>query len=173
MNKLKLILGDITQSATDVIVNAANGSLLGGGGVDGAIHRESGPELLAYCKQLPCKHGVRCATGEAVLTPGFKLNAKHIIHTVGPIYHQHSKADNRRLLANCYHNSLALAEQINAKSIAFPAISTGVYGYPMAEAAEVAIQTCRRFHYILDINFYLFDPAALNTWQAQLETLTS
>ncbi len=173
MSGLHLILGDITGSHADIIVNAANCSLLGGGGVDGAIHSAAGPELLAYCRSLADIKGTRCQTGEAVLTPAFSLNAKHIIHTVGPIYQQHSKTENTRLLANCYLNSLTLAMQVGASSIAFPAISAGIYGYPMAEAAEVAINNCNKFSMQLDISFYLYDQSAYKIWQQKLQQVIS
>lgn len=138
MSTISVVRGDITQMKADAIVNAANGSLLGGGGVDGAIHRAAGPELLAACRKL---NG--CQTGEAKITPAFQLPAKYVIHTVGPIYSSQKKDRAAVLLSNCYRNSLNLAKQNNLHSIIFSAISTGVYGYPKKAAAEVAIKAIR------------------------------
>jgi O-acetyl-ADP-ribose deacetylase (regulator of RNase III) len=139
MERFKYLKGDITKLTVDAIVNAANSTLLGGGGVDGAIHRAAGPGLLAACVPLR-----GCHTGEAKITPGFKLPAKFVIHTVGPIWHrEEGRADD--LLAACYRNSLALAVENQCKSIAFPAISTGVYGFPSDRAAHIAVQTIRAF----------------------------
>jgi O-acetyl-ADP-ribose deacetylase (regulator of RNase III) len=140
---LDLIEADITTLAVDAIVNAANESLLGGGGVDGAIHRAAGPELLAACRALPAlRPGVRCPTGEARLTPGFRLPAGFVVHTVGPVWRggAHGEA---RLLAACYRNSLRLAHEHGLATIAFPAISCGVYGYPLDAAAAIAVREAR------------------------------
>lgn len=135
MGRFEVIQGDITRSQVDAIVNAANTTLLGGGGVDGAIHRAAGPQLFAACVPL---NG--CRTGEAKLTPGFELPAKWVIHTPGPVWRggQHHEAE---LLANCYRNSLTLAVAQGCRTVDFPSLSTGVYGYPLAAAAQVATQT--------------------------------
>lgn len=137
--KLEVVVGDITRLQVDAIVNAANRSLLGGGGVDGAIHRAAGPELLQACIPLG-----GAETGEAKITPGFRLPAKFVIHTVGPVW-QGGTAGEPKALAACYWNSLGLAVENECRTVAFPAISTGVYGYPPAQAAPVAVETVEAF----------------------------
>ena len=145
LDRVQVVVGDITRQDVEAIVNAANSSLLGGGGVDGAIHRAGGPEILAECQEIRrTRFPEGLPTGEAVITTGGKLAALYVIHTVGPIYGEHQGKE-AELLANCYHNSLTLAVEKNLTSIAFPAISTGVYGYPLAEAAEVASKTIENF----------------------------
>ena len=142
-NRIKLIQGDITRQVTDAIVNAANSSLLGGGGVDGAIHRAGGRAILDECVAIRNKQG-GCKTGEAVITTGGNLPVKYIIHTVGPVYNG-GKGNVADLLANCYRNSLKLAVEYGIKTIAFPSISTGIYGYPKKLAAQIAVTTVLEF----------------------------
>ena len=142
---IKIIQGDITTLAVDAIVNAANEVMLGGGGVDGAIHAAAGPELYDACLKVPeVRPGMRCPTGEARITPGFKLPAKFVIHTVGPVYRDGRHGEPEKL-AECYRNSLALAAENGCKSIAFPCISTGIYGYPKEEAAKIAVKEVNGF----------------------------
>jgi O-acetyl-ADP-ribose deacetylase (regulator of RNase III) len=144
MSELSVHHGDITRLTLDAIVNAANERLLGGGGVDGAIHRAAGPQLLEACRAISeVRPDVRCPTGEARITPGFKLAAKFVIHTVGPVWRGgHGGEDD--LLASCYRSSLAIAEQQSLRSIAFPAISCGVYGFPHERAVNIAVREVRR-----------------------------
>ena len=142
-NKIKLIQSDITKTEVDAIVNAANSSLLGGGGVDGAIHRAGGKEILEECIKIRNRQG-GCETGQAVITTAGKLSAKFVIHTVGPVWHGGMKNE-PQLLADCYTNSLKLAVENEIKTIAFPNISTGIYGYPKQSAAEIAVKTVSEF----------------------------
>lgn len=154
---LEAILGDITQEAVDAIVNAANPRLLGGGGVDGAIHRAAGPGLLAECRALPeVGPGVRCPTGEARLTGGHALRARHVIHTAGPVWGEHDPARAEALLASCYRSALQLAAAHGLKSLAFPCISTGVYGFPADRAARVAVGAVRGAARIELVRFVCF-----------------
>lgn len=138
LDRIEIMQGDITRLELDAIVNAANTSLLGGGGVDGAIHRAAGSELLAECRKIG-----ECPTGEARITRGYNLPARYVIHTVGPVYR--GKAEDRQLLTSCYLNSLKLAVENNITSIAFPAISCGVYGYPITEACKIVVDTTSAF----------------------------
>lgn len=158
--------GDITTFSVDAIVNAANSSLLGGGGVDGAIHRAAGPELLRECRTL---NG--CKTGEAKITGGYNLPAKHVIHTVGPIYFQHSQEESKRLLQNCYKNSIEIAIQNNCKSVAFPLISAGVYGYPKEEALAVAVEILSQYKDSMELSIVLFDSEAFEIAKTKFPSL--
>ncbi|MBD2766561.1 O-acetyl-ADP-ribose deacetylase [Hymenobacter sp. BT664] len=142
-DRIQLVQGDITRQEVAAIVNAANSSLLGGGGVDGAIHRAGGPVILEECRAIRARQG-GCKTGEAVITTGGRLPAAHVIHTVGPVWHGGHRGE-PELLANCYRNSLRLAAEHRLDSIAFPGISTGIYGYPKKEATVIALQTVRAF----------------------------
>jgi len=170
-SKLTIIRGDITAQATDAIVNAANPSLMGGGGVDGAIHRAGGPAILEECKQIVAKQG-RLPTGRAAITTGGNLKAKYVIHTVGPVWHGGGKNE-AQLLDSAYRESLKLAAQHNLTTVSFPSISTGAYGYPVDEAATVAIKTVVSFlreqaTSIREVIFVLFDS---RTYQAYCSAL--
>ena len=154
---LKIIKGDITKVKVDAIVNAANTSLLGGGGVDGAIHRAGGKAILDDCVNIRNRHG-GCKTGEAVITTGGLLQAKYVIHTVGPVYNGGKRVEKeKQKLANCYENSLKLAEENGVKSIAFPNISTGIYKFPKQLAAEIAMETIKSNPKIKEVIFVCFD----------------
>ena len=153
--RLKIISGDITQFDGDAIVNAANSSLLGGGGVDGAIHRAAGPDLVRECMTLG-----GCRTGQAKITKGYNLKARHVIHTVGPIYYEYSPDQARELLQSCYKNSLELARQNGCNRVAFPLISAGVYGYPKEQALRVAVETIKQNGDGIEATIVLFDREA-------------
>lgn len=164
--QIQVIQGDITEMKVDAIVNAANEELAGGGGVDGAIHRAAGPKLTRACRQIG-----GCPTGQARLTPGFNLPAEYVIHTVGPIWQGGSQGE-ADLLASCYRKSLELAEEHNLKHIAFPAISTGVYGYPVEAAAKVAVHVVQAFlagqPRIEQVDLVCFDDRSLKAFQTAL-----
>jgi O-acetyl-ADP-ribose deacetylase (regulator of RNase III) len=168
-NRIEIHRGDITKLKVDAIVNAANTSLLGGGGVDGAIHRAAGPELLEFNKKLG-----GCATGEAKISPGFNLSAKFIIHTVGPVWNG-GKNNEDKLLANCYRNSLKLAGENKIKTIAFPAISTGIYRFPLERATRIAINETRKFleknEFIEKVIFVCFDEETYEVYKMSVKNI--
>ncbi len=170
LSHIKIKKGDITLESTDAIVNAANTSLLGGGGVDGAIHRAAGPELLTECKKFG-----GCSHGEARITSGYKLKARHVIHTPGPIYVD-GKQNEPEVLKNSYINSMALVKRNRLSSVSFPAISTGVYRYPKYDAAKIAIETVIKFmhdeNYTVDVIFVLFDNENYEIYKKILDGLT-
>ncbi len=170
---LEIVQGDITQQATDAIVNAANSSLMGGGGVDGAIHRAGGPAILEECKQIVKKIG-RLPTGEAVITTAGRMPAKYVIHTVGPVWHGGNRGE-PELLANAYRNSLKLAAEKGLESVSFPSISTGAYGYPVEKAAPIALRTVMDFlrenPQIKLVRFVLFDDRTFRAYQDALNQL--
>ncbi len=164
MNNLDIVQGDITRAKVDAIVNAANPKMLGGGGVDGAIHRAAGSELLEACERVPEVDGVRCPPGEARMTRAGLLPAKYVIHTVGPVYD--TDPSPAETLSSAYISSLKLAMEQNCQSIAFPAISCGAYGYPVDEAAFVAKNACGRIEFRqLDIYFYLYSDQVARIWR--------
>jgi O-acetyl-ADP-ribose deacetylase (regulator of RNase III) len=165
--------GDITREVVDAIVNAANSGLLGGGGVDGAIHRAGGPKILAECRAIVARQG-GCPTGQAVITGAGQLHARHVVHTVGPVWNG-GQRDEPSLLASAYRSSLALAAEYGARSIAFPSLSTGIYGYPVALAAPLALGVARDYALAHDafreIRFILFSADTLAAFAAALEAL--
>src|SRR5919206_553178 len=161
--RIRVELCDITRLAVDAIVNAANSSLLGGGGVDGAIHRAAGPELLDACRPLG-----GCPVGDAKATPGFRLPARWVIHTVGPVYRDGNHGE-PELLASCYRRSLEVADELGARSVAFPAISTGIYGYPLEEATEIAVSTVATTTTDVElVRFVCFDATTLAVYERRL-----
>lgn len=168
-SRLELVQGDITEQDTEAIVNAANSSLLGGGGVDGAIHRAGGPQILEECRKIG-----GCPPGEARITSGGRLKAKYVIHAVGPIY-RGGQSGEAQTLANAYRNSLALASEHGIKSVAFPSISTGAYGYPIDKAAAIALRTVMEYlqtHPEIElVRFVLFGQSAYDAYRKALEGL--
>jgi O-acetyl-ADP-ribose deacetylase (regulator of RNase III) len=169
-SKLELVEGDITTQDTDAIVNAANTSLLGGGGVDGAIHRAAGPALLTECRTLG-----GCRTGEAKITRGYRLKARHVIHTVGPVYHREGPDRSAELLTSAYRRSLEVASANDLRSVSFPSISTGAYGYPLEEAAPIALQTAIDYleaHTDIElVRFVLYGQHAYKVYERALQSI--
>ncbi|KUO12931.1 O-acetyl-ADP-ribose deacetylase [Streptomyces sp. DSM 15324] len=167
MTTITLVQGDITGQSVDALVNAANSSLLGGGGVDGAIHRRGGPEILADCRRLRASHyGRGLPTGQAVATTAGRLDARWVIHTVGPVYS--ADEDRSDLLASCYRESLRVADELGARTVAFPAVSAGIYGWPLDDAARVAVETVRTTPTrVEEIRFVLFDERAYAAFARQ------
>lgn len=169
--RIRLVQGDITQQETDAIVNAANSGLMGGGGVDGAIHRAGGPTIMEECRRIIAKIG-RLDTGKAVITTGGKLKARYVIHTVGPIWRGGNKGE-PELLASAYYESLKIASQYGLKTISFPSISTGAYGYPVAEAAKVALEAVINFlrnqeTSLEEVYFVLYDARTYSAYNREL-----
>ena len=171
MKNISLLKGDITTAQVDAIVNAANPKMLGGGGVDGAIHKAAGPDLLLQCRKVESTNGIRCPFGEARLTTAGNLKAKYVIHTAGPIYNRSHNAE--KTLRSSYENSLDLALSNECNSIALPAISCGAYGYPLIEAAHISIQVSMLKKYQnLEITFYLYSNELLEIWKSALANLS-
>lgn len=168
MTTITLVQGDITRQSADAVVNAANSSLLGGGGVDGAIHRRGGPAILADCRKLRAGHyGKGLATGRAVATTAGELDARWVIHTVGPRYAPDE--DRSELLASCYRESLRVADELGARTVAFPAVSAGIYGWPMDDAARIAVETVRAARTdVEEVRFVLFDASAYEAFAARI-----
>lgn len=168
MTAITLVQGDITRQSADAIVNAANSSLLGGGGVDGAIHRGGGPEILAACRALRASHyGKGLATGKAVATTAGNLDARWVIHTVGPRFLP--EEDRSALLASCYRESLRVADDLGARTVAFPAVSAGIFGWPMRDAARIAVETVRATETAVEeVRFVLFDDQAYEAFAGQV-----
>ena len=164
---VEVIRGDLTTFAADAVVNAANAALAGGGGLDGALHRAAGPGLMDACRALPAVRGVRCPPGEARITAGFLLPARHVVHAVGPIYA--TDPDPPGTLASAYRASLRLCEQHGLRTVGLPALSCGVYGYPPEEAAPIAISVCRERRWDVDtITFVLYSDPLVATWRRAL-----
>ncbi len=168
MTTIRLVQGDITRESADAIVNAANSSLLGGGGVDGAIHRRGGPAILADCRRLRAGHyGKGLPTGKAVATTAGALDARWVIHTVGPRYSRDE--DRSELLASCYRESLRVADELGARTVAFPAVSAGIYGWPIDDAARIAVETVRGTETAVEeVRFVLFDEQAFDAFAQQV-----
>ena len=168
MTAITLVQGDITRQSADAIVNAANSSLLGGGGVDGAIHRRGGPAILADCRRLRAsQYGKGLPTGQAVATTAGELDARWVIHTVGPVFSR--EEDRSELLASCYRESLKVAEELGARTVAFPAVSAGIYGWPMDDAARIAVETVRATRTAVEeVMFVLFDEPAYEAFTARV-----
>ncbi|WP_369173655.1 O-acetyl-ADP-ribose deacetylase [Streptomyces sp. R28] len=168
MTTIRLVQGDITRETADAIVNAANSSLLGGGGVDGAIHRRGGPAILDDCRRLRAsQYGKGLSTGRAVATTAGELDARWVIHTVGPRYSR--EEDRSELLASCYRESLRVADELGARTVAFPAVSAGIYGWPMEDAARIAVATVRATRTsVEEVRFVLFDEQAYEAFARQV-----
>jgi O-acetyl-ADP-ribose deacetylase len=168
--KLELVRGDITEQRVDAVVNAANSSLLGGGGVDGAIHRKGGPAILSECRDLRASHyGRGLPTGQAVATTAGNLPARWVIHTVGPVWSD--SEDRSALLESCYRESLRVADELGARSVAFPAISTGIFGWPLDDGARIAVETARAADTVVEeIRFVLLTPDAYDVFAARLSS---
>ncbi|MFF1654249.1 O-acetyl-ADP-ribose deacetylase [Streptomyces sp. NPDC058255] len=168
MTTITLVQGDITRQSVDAIVNAANSSLLGGGGVDGAIHRRGGPDILAECRKLRAGYyGKGLPTGKAVATTAGELDARWVIHTVGPRFAR--SEDRSELLASCYRESLRVADELGARTVAFPAVSAGIYGWPMEDAARIAVETVRDTETAVEeVRFVLFDEPAYEAFDARV-----